>query len=239
MLKGKTVFVSGGTGYLGSGICGLAAEYGAKVLFSYNRNEAEAAEVEKKTGGKAFRIDMRDVPAMSGVVDRLARENGPIDVLVNNAAVSNIMPLAMLEEEDVDQALDINVKGTLFLTRAFVKGMIASRRGAIVNIGSIAGNRILDVPITYAASKAAINGITYALTAELKRFNIRVNSVIPGMLDGGVSKGVPPGHREDFLKHCATGRPGTAREIAEVVCFLSSDRASYVNGQQIVVDGGV
>jgi len=239
MLKGKTVFVSGGTGYLGAGICALAAEYGARVIFSYHRHEAEATELAGKTGGTAVRIDMRDIPGMAAIVDKVVSEAGSVDALVNNAAVSDIMPLAMLEEEDVDTALDVNVKGTLFLTRAFVRGMIANRRGSIVNVGSIAGNRILDVPVTYAASKAAINGMTYALTAELKRFKIRVNSVIPGMLEGGVAKAVPPEHREDFLRHCALGRPGTAREIAEVICFLASDRSSYVNGQQIVVDGGV
>lgn len=239
MLKGETVFVSGGTGYLGTGICELASEYGARVLFSYHSHEASANELAEKIGGKAVRIDMRDIPAMAGTVEKLSSEFGPIGALINNAGVSNVMPLAMLEEEDVDSALGVNVKGTLFLTRAVVRGMMANRRGSIVNVGSIAGHRILDVPVTYAASKAAIHGMTFALTAELKRFNIRVNSVIPGMLEGGVAKAVPPEHRDDFLRHCAVGRPGTAREIAEVVCFLASGRSSYVNGQQIVVDGGV
>lgn len=240
MLKGKVVFVSGGTGYIGSEICRACSEYGAKVIFSFHKNKDKADELLTEIkGARAIEINLRDVKEIKGKLEQLYSEIDTIDVLVNNAAVSQIMPLGMLEEEDVDLILDINVKGTIFLTKAIIKGMIRNKRGIIVNIGSIAGQRMLDVPVSYAVSKSAMSGFTYSLASEMKRFGIRVNSVVPGLLEGGVSKGVPENLREDFIRHCAAGRAGTAREVADVVCFLASDKASYVNGQIISVDGGI
>jgi NAD(P)-dependent dehydrogenase (short-subunit alcohol dehydrogenase family) len=240
MLEGKKVFVSGGTGHIGAEICRLCSTYGATVIFSYHGNEDKARELAPSLkGGKAVAMDLRNVAGINEVIAGLLREVGPVDVLVNNAGVSHVMPLALVEEPDADLVFDANIKGTLFVTRALIKGMIRKNKGAIVNIGSIAGERMLDVPVTYAMSKAAMTGLTTSLAVELKKFNIRVNTVIPGLIDGGVGNGVPEKQREDFLAHCAVGRAGTAREVAEVVCFLASDRASYVNGQHLIVDGGI
>jgi 3-oxoacyl-[acyl-carrier protein] reductase len=98
---------------------------------------------------------------------------------------------------------------------------------------------MMDVPATYAASKAAAGGFTVALAAELKRYNIRVNCVVPGLMEGGVAKNVPAEHRRHFEEHCAAGRSGKAADVAEAVCFLASDKASYIIGQKLFVDGGV
>lgn len=240
MFEKKTVFVSGGTGHIGSEICCLCNEYGAKVVFSYRDNKDKANELTKRMkNSKAIQINFENINDMQKKIEKLYKEVGVIDVLVNNASISEIMPLSMLEEDDVDLIFDTNLKGTIFLTKYIVKGMIKNKSGVIINIGSIAGHRLLDVPVTYAVSKAAISGLTYSLTTELKRFGIRVNSVIPGLIDGGVSKGIPEDLRKEFISHCVVGRAGKAREVAEVVCFLASDRASYVNGQNIFVDGGI
>jgi 3-oxoacyl-[acyl-carrier protein] reductase len=240
MLKGKTIFISGGTGHVGSEICRTCHGYGAGVVFSYHRNEEGARKLlAEMPGARAVSIDLRDVNGIRTAIEKLYEEVGIIHVLVNNAAVSQIMPLPLVEEEDVDLIMDINIKGTLFVTKNILKGMIRNKTGVIVNIGSIAGSRMLDVPVTYAMTKAAINGFTFALAGELKRFGIRVNSVVPGLLDGGVGQGVPEALRKDFIDHCATGRAGKAREAAELICFLASDRASYINGQNIAVDGGI
>ena len=240
MLTGKRVLISGGTGHVGSEICRTCHGYGAEVIFTYHKNEDAARIIQNEIpGSRAVPIDLRDVQSIAATIDRLTEEVGAMDALVNNAAISQIMPLPLVEEEDVDLIMDINLKGTLFVTKQVLKGMIKSRRGSVVNIGSIAGTRMFDVPITYAMTKAAINGFTYALAVEMKRFGIRVNSVVPGLLDGGVGQGVPDQLRKDFIDHCALGRAGTAREVAEAVCFLASDRASYINGQNIAVDGGI
>lgn len=240
MFSGKTVFVSGGAGYIGSEICKAFKEKGADIIFSYNKNKEKAEELIKELGNAtAIEMNLRDVNDITEKIEALYKERNSIDVLVNNAAISQIMPLAMLEEDDADLVFDVNIKGTLFLTKAVVRGMIRNKRGNVVNIGSIAGHRMLDVPITYAVSKAAIAGFTISLAAELKRFNIRVNNVVPGMLEGGVSKGVPDDLKELFVKHNAVGRAGNARDIAETVCFIASDNAKYINAQNIFVDGGI
>lgn len=236
MFKGKTVLVTGGSGYLGAEICRAFAGYGAEVIFTYGKHAKEAKALQKELKkSRAIQVDMRSVKDITDKIEALPR----VDVLVNNAGASAAMPLALLEEEDVDLMLDVNVKGMIFATRAAVRGMIRRKAGAIVNMGSLAGERMLDVPATYAASKAAASGFTLALAGELKRFNIRVNCVVPGMMEGGVAKGIPDELRKHFIEHCAVGRSGKATDVAEAVCFLASDKASYINGQKLFVDGGV
>ncbi len=240
MLQGKTAFITGGTGYIGVELCRTFARYGATVIFSYNKSEEKAAALlTQLPGSSACKINFREVKDIKTKVEEIYKAHPCIDILVNNAAISQIMPLSMLEEEDVDLVLDINMKGTIFVTKQVVRGMIRNKHGVIISLGSIAGQRILDVPLTYAMTKASISGLTFALAAELKRFNIRVNSVIPGLMEGGVAKGVPDDLRADFVRHCAAGRAGTALDVAELAAFLASDKASYINGQNITVDGGI
>lgn len=240
MLKDKIIFVTGGTGYIGTEICKTAINYGAKVIFSYYKNHDLALELKKESDSLySVQMDQRNVNETTKKIEELYKQFPKIDVLVNNSALSQIMPLSMLEEDDVDLVMDTNIKGTIFVTKAIARGMIRNKSGVIINLGSIAGSRLLDVPITYAMSKAAITGMTFSLAGELKRFGIRVNSVIPGLLDGGVGKGVPEDLKADFLKHCAVGRVGTAKDVAELICFLASDKASYINAQNITIDGGL
>lgn len=240
MFKGKVVFITGGTSYIGSALCKAFAGYGAKVIFSYHNAEEKAREMIKKNKNfKGIQINLRDVKDIDKKIRALYEEIDTIDILVNNAGVTLVMPFAMLEEEDVDCTLDINIKGMIFITKAVARKMIRNKKGSIVNIGSLVGHRMLNVPIPYAVSKAAVMGFTYSLAAELSRFNIRVNSVVPGLIDDGVSRSVPDELKTEFLQHCAAGRMGTGQEVAEVVCFIASDKASYINGQNIFVDGGV
>jgi NAD(P)-dependent dehydrogenase (short-subunit alcohol dehydrogenase family) len=240
MLEGKTVLVSGGTGYIGSAICRVCAENGAQVIFTYRTNESAAEALrEQLPGAYCLQLDLADIDGTRETIESLYRAGGRIDVLVNNAGITQIMPFAMIEEDDFNHLMTVNVKGTFFLTKAVARGMIRNRAGAIVNIGSIAGHRMYDVPVHYALSKAAIPGFTYALAVELKRFGIRVNTVVPGLIEDGLSTGISAELKDDFNKHCAAGRPGTAREVADAVCFLASDRASYINGQNLFVDGGI
>lgn len=240
MLNGRTMLVTGGSGFLGSEICRTAQAYGARVLFTYHRGEAAAQALQAELPGSfSVPMDLRDVRDIARGVETLYRQAERIDILVNNAGISQIMPLPLVEEDDVDLVMDVNIKGTFFVTKHVVRGMIRHKGGVIVNLGSIAGSRILDVPVTYAMTKAAVSGMTFALAGELKRFGIRVNSVVPGLIEGGVGEGVPAAQKQDFIDHCAVGRPGRAREVAETICFLASDRASYINGQNIAIDGGI
>jgi NAD(P)-dependent dehydrogenase (short-subunit alcohol dehydrogenase family) len=117
--------------------------------------------------------------------------------------------------------------------------MIARNYGKIINICSLAGVHLLRAPVHYATSKAAVKGFTMALSKEMARYNIHVNSISPGLINEGVSAAVPEDLKAEFIKHCSLGRLGRAEEIAELAAFVASDRCSYLSGENIVVDGGV
>ena len=242
MLKGRTAFVTGGTGAIGSAIVRSLAAHGARVAFSFHNREDRARELERELGGqraKAYPLDVLDKGDSVQVAEQAALDLGPVDILINNAGITQIMPFALLEEEDWDRMMDVNVKGMFLVTKAFVRGMIRRKQGAVVNLGSLAGMRMLEVPVHYATAKSAVVGFTLSLARELARYHVRVNAVVPGLITGGVSSNVPEKQQEDYFQHCAVGRAGKPEEVAELVAFLASDRASYISAQAIHIDGGV
>lgn len=242
MFDGRTCFVTGGTGAIGAAIVRTMAAYGARVAFSYYTQAEKARALEAELTGqrvKGYHFDVLDAAAGARLVETIEQELGPVDMLVNNAGVTQIMPFALIEEEDWDHLMDVNVKGMFLVTKAFVRPMIRRKRGAIVNLGSLAGMRVLEVPVHYATAKSAVIGFTLALARELSRYGIRVNAVVPGMLTEGVSLNIPEKQQEDFRQHCTLGRAGKPEEVAELVAFLASDRSSYINAQAIHIDGGI
>lgn len=162
-----------------------------------------------------------------------------MDVLVNNAGVSQNLPLALIEEEDFGRVMDVNVKGTFLMSKVVLRGMIRRKAGVILNIGSLAGVRMIEAPIHYSASKAAIVGLTRAMAKEVARHNVRVVSLAPGLLEDGMGKNLPDHRLQDYLKHCSLGRLGTLVEAARAAVFLVSDRNTYMSGETVVLDGGV
>ena len=244
LLEGKKALITGGTGALGKKLCEVFAREGADVAFNYLKQEAAAAEVVKSIeahgrAARAFRVSVLDAAGVAAMTGSVADAFGRIDILVNNAGTTQVLPFPLIEESDWDDLMDVNVKGPFIVTKEVVRRMIVRRSGAILNIGSIAGTRMLEVPVHYATAKAAICGFTLSLARELARYGIRVNSVVPGMLDSGVAANVPAEKIREYLNYCAAGRPGRPEEVADMAAFLCSDRASYVNAQNIVVDGGL
>ena len=244
MLEGRTAFVTGGSGAVGGAIVRVLLREGCAVAFSYHRGaeagEALAAELGgTRAGVRAYPLDVLDGAAAAALADRVERELAPVDVLVNNAGVAQVMPFALIAESDWDAVMDVNVKGTFLVTKAFLRGMIRRRRGSVINLGSLAGMRVLEVPVHYAAAKAAIVGFTLSLAREVARYGVRVNAVVPGMLEGGVSANIPDRQREEYCRYCTLERPGRPEEVAELVAFLASDRSSYINAQAVFVDGGI
>ena len=244
MLKGKTVFVTGGTGAVGRAIVESLAGQGATVGFSYYSRDDKAQDIaESLSGGpapvKAYELDVLDARGGREVCKTFESDLGPLDILINNAGISQVMPFALIEEQDWDLVMDVNVKGMFLVTKAFARGMISRKSGNIINMSSLAGTRVLEVPVHYATSKSAVIGFTLSLAGELARYNIRVNAVVPGMLDGGVGLNVPEKQRREYCNYCTQGRPGKPEEVAQLVSFLASDASSYINAQAINVDGGI
>lgn len=235
----RTALVTGGSGALGRAIVRRLRSDGLQVAFTYHNNEKSAQALAGETGASEFRADLTVRAQVEKMVADVTGKFEAIDVLVNNAGRTQVMPFALIEEEDWDRILAENLKSMYLVTHQAVRGMIARKAGIIINIGSLAGHRLLEVPVHYAAAKAAVSGFTLSLAKELSRYGIRVNSVVPGLLNDGVGRMVPEKELSEYMRYCAAGRPGTPEEVADVVAFMAGEGARYINAQNIFVDGGI
>lgn len=244
LLAGKRVLITGASRGLGRAMALRFAREGARVAFTWSKDQQGAdatlaALKEVSPEARAYKASVLDAPATEALLKDLEAAWGGLDVLVNNAGISQPLPIALLEEEDWDRVMDVNVKGTFLTTRAALKGMIRRKAGVILNIGSLAGARMIEAPVHYYTSKAAIKGFTEVLAKEVARYQIRVLCLAPGLLEDGVSRNLPEHRLKDYLKHDALGRVGTLDEVAALAAFLISDRNSYMNGETVIVDGGL
>ena len=245
LLDGRVALVTGGSRGLGRELCKVFAREGAAVAFNYLKSTREAEEALaalRASGARAwaFQCSVLDKRGLDELVRTIEKDAGaPVDILVNNAGVGQVVPLALMQEEDWDHVMDTHVKGAFLVTQAVLRGMIRVKRGSILNIGSLAGVKMMQAPVHYCTAKAALKGFTESLAKEIGRYGITVNCLAPGILEEGVSANIPPSAMDEFLRHCALKRKGTLQEAAEVAAFLVSSRNSYMNGATTVVDGGV
>ena len=243
LLSNKTIFVTGGSRGLGNAFCQQFAAAGANVAFNYLKDEKSAnATLQQIQGfgvkGLAIKVSVLDGDGLAAAVNQIEQHLGEIDILVNNAGISQPLPFALVEEEDWDKVMQTNIKGQYLAARAVVPRMIRRKRGVILNIGSLAGMRLIEAPVHYSTSKAASKGFTEALCKELARYQIRVNCLAPGLLDDGVGLNLPAHRLKDYLDNTALRRVGGMHEVAKFACFMVSDRNSYMNGETIVISGG-
>lgn len=240
----RTAIVTGASRGIGRAIATRLAEDGAFVFVGYRAREKDAEEslrLVRAAGGDGalLRADARDGAAVRDAIADVLQQRGKIDVLVNNAGVARDESFVMMSDESWDDVLRTNLDGPFRFARAAARTMMAARSGVIVNVGSIAGHRASPGQANYAAAKAGLVGLTATLAAELARFGVRVNAVLPGFVDAGMAKRLDHKIAERALERIPLRRFGAAREVADVVAFLASERASYVVGQAIVVDGGL
>ena len=238
-LDGRTAVVTGGTGGIGRAIATTLAAAGASVIVT-GRDAARGGEVIDRIradGGKAEFV-RADLGGGAAAVRELADEVGDVDILVNNAAaLSAGQSLLEVTEERIDQVLSMNVKVPFLLTAALVPAMIRNGRGAVVNIGSVAGTKAMGTFALYGASKAAMHLLTRSWADELAAKGVRVNTVAPGPTVTELNEDL-----RDVLAQVTagypSGRPSTAAEIAAAVVFLAGDDALNIHGATLAVDGG-
>lgn len=240
----RIVLVTGASRGLGREIALAFAREGAFVAVGCRTREDKAREtleaVRAEGGdGEIARLDIRDPEAVNAVVDRLTRERGGLDVLVNNAGVARDALFAMMSAEDWAETVTVNLQGTFHCCRAALRPMMARRKGAIVNVASVAGLHASPGQANYAASKGGLLAMTRTLAVEMAPYGIRVNAVVPGLLKAGMAARLDHRVAEEKTRRIPLGRFGDAAEVARVAAFLASDAASYVVGQAIVVDGGM
>jgi 3-oxoacyl-[acyl-carrier protein] reductase len=231
--------VTGGSRGIGRAIVERFASLGARVFFTYHSAEEQAAQVASSTGAEALRCSQTDPAAIEAAVARILAAAGQIDVLVNNAGITSDQFLMLMPAQDWDKVLDTNLNGAFRWCKAVSRPMLGARRGVILNIGSISGLMGVMGQTNYAASKGALLAFSRALAAELGLKGIRVNAVVPGFIETDMTAKVPRQIRERNLERIVLKRFGKPSEVASVITFLASADASYIQGQTIIVDGGL
>jgi 3-oxoacyl-[acyl-carrier protein] reductase len=240
-LADGAAIVTGGSGGIGRAIVQLLAAAGMNVVFTY-RGNAKAAEelVAACPAGKVTSeaVDIRDSAACAAFAEKVFDKTGRIDLLVNNAGVIRDNPLTALSDDDLKTVIDTNVLGTFNMSRAVAPFMVSKRRGRIINVSSVAGEKGGRGQTNYAASKGAINAFTRSLAVELAPRNITVNAVAPGVIETEMSRAVRELAADQINSRILLKRIGKPEEIAHAVWFLASKYASYITGQVLHVDGG-
>ena len=239
-LTGGVAIVTGGSRGIGRAIVHVLAGAGMEVIFTY-RDKTAAAEVVSSAGDVRVTgepMDVRDAAACAALAEKVFDRTGRIDLLVNNAGVIRDNPLGALEPEDVRDVLATNVEGTFNMTRAVVPFLMTQRRGKIINISSVAGEKGGRGQTNYAASKGALNAFTRALAVEVAPRGITVNAVAPGVIETEMSRAVRERAGDQVQSRILLRRIGGPEEVAHAVWFLSSRYADYITGQVLHVDGG-
>jgi 3-oxoacyl-[acyl-carrier protein] reductase len=235
--------VAGGSGAIGSAVARRLSRCGLTVALTYHRGEAAAQALVRELGPEArARAYAWGSAAFDDAVKLVARVNeevGPVRYLVACSGVGQERAFHLLSETDARAILEANVVAVVALVRAVATSMMKAGTGRIVLIGSVAGRQGMAGQTIYAASKAALEGLTRSLAREAGGFGVTVNCVAPGFIESRMTRDLPGRVRDGWLSAIPVGRPGRAEEVADLVAFIASSEAAYLNGQTLVLDGGL
>ena len=243
-MQGKVAVITGGSRGIGKEIALNFARNGADIVINYTRSDEKAKEVQaeaEKLGVKAmiYKADVSSDAAVSEFAKAVVKEFGKVDILINNAGITKDGLIVRMKEEDFDQVIDVNLKGTFLCCKYFGKQMMKKKQGKIVNISSVIGVMGNAGQVNYAASKAGVIGVTKSLAKEFAPRGINVNAIAPGFIETEMTKKLDEETIENYLKGIPLGKLGSPSDVAELVSFLSSDNANYITGQIINIDGGM
>lgn len=243
LLKDKVAIVTGGSRGIGYAVVKAFLQEGAQVVLCASRQEtADAAVSSLKAEDAGWKVegiwpDLTDYAAVKAAFDKVAASYGKIDILVNNAGVSAKDPFTSYTEEMFAQTMDLNLKAVFNCSRAVVDGMKEQGSGCILNTSSMVSITGQPSGIAYPTSKFAVNGFTLSLARELGPFGIRVNAVAPGVTNTDMMRAVPKQYIEPLVKTIPLRRIGEPEEVANAFVFLASEKASYITGVVLSVDG--
>ena len=239
-LKGKKVLVTGASGGIGKAIAIELSSNGADLCLT-GRNKSELESLQKLLGGNC-EIIISDLSKSEGI-DELANsaqeKMGQIDILINNAGITRDNLFMRMSDEDWNEVINVNLNSIFKLTKHLIKGMIKRRYGRIINITSVIGVAGGAGQSNYSASKAGIIAMSKSLAQEVGSRSVTVNSIAPGFIETNMTAELSDDRKEEILNSISIGRLGKPDDIAGAVCFLASDKASYITGQTIHINGGM
>lgn len=242
--EGRVAIVTGGGRGIGRAVAERLAGAGAKIAIVY-RGNAEAAEESARLVESAgsevatFKANVADSEEVKDTFKKVQDAFGSVDILVNNAGITRDNLMLRMKDDEFDDVVETNLRGTYLCTRAALRPMVRARYGRIVNISSVVGLMGNAGQANYAASKAGIIGFTKSVAREVAERGITANSVTPGYIETDITGELPDDIQRQILDQIPSGRFGRPEEVAEVVAFLAGERAAYITGQTLGVDGGM
>ena len=244
MLKGKNVIVTGATRGIGKEIALTLAQNGANIAINYRNYNDEIVELInalKEFGADvlAIKCDVSKSNEVENFVSEIKNHFSSIDILVNNAGITKDGLILRMKDQDFDDVLNVNLKGTFNTTKFVSQVMFKQKHGKIVNISSVVGLIGNAGQSNYSASKSGVIGFSKSVAKELASRNININVVAPGYIDTDMTKSLPDRVKEEILKIIPMKKIGNPKEVANLVLFLSSNLSDYITGQVINVDGGM
>ena len=241
-LKGKNIFITGGSRGIGAAIVKKCAEMGARVAFTYSSAEAQAQAILSSLPGEGHMTLKMNVTSKEDVDSGSAKVMeafGEIHGIVNNAGITKDQLILRMKDEDFDAVLKANLYGTFYVSKAFAKNLLRAKNASVVNISSVIGSSGNAGQSNYAASKAGLEGFTRSLALELASRNVRFNAVAPGYIKSDMTDALGEDQLKYFSEKIPLGRAGEPAEVAQTVAFLLSDASSYITGQTLHVNGGL